>query len=60
MKLYTLIITDGPRDEGPYPAICYSGKLPILTQYKHLVEFEKKSLEEWFPEGTYKIGEINV
>lgn len=64
MKLYTVLVLSGPEDGTIYPSICYNGKQPILTQYKHIAEFERNKLAEWAaewaPAAEYKIGEVNV
>ena len=60
MKFYTVIVVYGPHAGAIYPSICYNGKQPILTQYKHIAEFERNKLAEWWPAAEYKVGEINV
>lgn len=60
MKFYTVIVVSGPNDGTIYPSICYNGKQPILTQYKHIAEFERNKLAEWEPAAEYKVGEVNV
>ena len=60
MKLYTVLVLSGLEDGTIYLSICYNGKQPILTQYKHIAEFERNKLAEWWPEAEYKVGEIDV
>lgn len=60
MKLYTVLVLSGPEDGTIYPAICYHGKQPFLTQDKHVAEFKRDELAEWEPAAEYKVGEVNV
>jgi hypothetical protein len=56
--MYTIIVVSGPKDGTIYPAICYYGKEPFITNNRQDANTYCQELEECFPEGKYKVMEI--